>query len=199
MRFVVLSGEDFLPMAEMCVASIRHHHPQSHIVHLTDATTEPMDVDEVWRAVKLDDLAYERVRMFSGMDATPTVVLDADTLICRPLDDVWSNEFDVALTWRPNQPAMPYNSGVIFCREPKFFASLLSRMENVPRYREFLPSQEALALEAHCGKWRVHVLKCSEWNNSDLNDECIPPARILHYKGARKKYMQGHFDNGVWQ
>lgn len=204
MRFVVLSGAEFSPYAQMCVATIRHHHADAVIVHMTDDTTPALDgVDAVWRSAKLapEGPAFirERVDLLAKMDAAPTAVLDADTLVMEPLDSVWDAEFDIALTWRPKQPLMPYNMGVMFCRDPAFFAGLGARMDAQPRLAQPFGDQEALAQEAHCGKWRLGVLKCAEWNNSDLNTSIIPAAKILHYKGQRKQYMADHFERGVWK
>lgn len=191
-------------LATMCVESIRHHHPLSHIVHMTDDTTPALpEVDEVWRSTKLYPgepwYMHEYVSMLASMDKTPTAIVGSDTLMCKPVDDVWQHEFDMALTWRPNHPAMPYNMGITFCRNPAFFGGMLARMDADPKLCEWMGDQKALALEAASGKWKIHELQCTEWNNSDMNDRTIPKARMLHYKGIRKEYMPRHYKAGVWK
>lgn len=186
----------------MAVESIRYHHPQVQIVHMTDDRTRALaGVSAVWRSRALtgDTFIRERMAMLSRMDDMPSAILDADTLVRKPLDDVWEQQFDIGLTWRPHQPVMPYNIGVMFCRNPAFFAGVVKRMDDDAKYAKPFGDQEAVAQEAHCGKWRLATLKCSEWNNSDINDEVIPDARIFHYKGARKEYQARHFERGIWR
>jgi hypothetical protein len=160
------------------------------------------EADEVWRAwpranVPWYQLGY--VRMLALMDDTPTAIVGSDTLICQPMDDVWDDPFDMALTWRPGNPEMPYNMGVTFCRAPGFFAAMAERMEKDKLLRQWMGDQKALAKEAASGKWRINVLHCDEWNNSALNSETIPKARMLHYKGERKQWMAEHFRRGIWR
>ena len=203
MRFIVLASSEFAPYARMCVDTIRHHHPTARVVHMTGDDVD-IGAEETWRSAKLDPkhpptFIRERMALLAGMDEEPTAVLDADTLVYKPLDDLWQHDFEVALTWRPHQPTMPYNCGVMFLRGTRFPQALLARMDAEPRYCEPFGDQEALALEADSGRWRLRVLQCSEWNNSDVNNDCVPPARIAHYKGARKEYMVRHYLRGVWK
>lgn len=202
MRFVVLSSAEYLPYASMCVESIRAHHPVARIVHMTDDQAPALaGAAETWRSCKLvgDTLIRERMYLLSRMSSEPTAIIDADTLTLRPLDDVWDDEFDIGLTWRDHQPVMPYNIGVMFCRDPGFFAGVVKRMDDDPELAKPFGDQEAVAKEAHCGKWRLKVLQCAEWNNSDTNNDVIPDARMLHYKGNRKQYMARHFERGIWR
>ncbi len=177
MRFLVLSSAEFMPMAEMCMASIRHHHP------LSEVECKPL---------ASPNLARERVRIWSEMDDTPTALIDADALVCKPLDDVWTHDFAVALTRRDHP--QPYNMGVMFSRCADFFADLGKEMDAAPH----LNDQEALAVLAP--RRNVLDLPCEEWNNSLLNGkQWSKTARILHYKGNRKQWMAGHFKRGVWR
>jgi len=113
--------------------------------------------------------------------------------------DVFAEPFDVALTWRDGQPLMPYNTGVMFGRGTRFWKAMRERQQREPRFEAFVTEQEGIAQEAESGGHRVKVLPCAEWNNSDVNDVCVPPARVLHYKGARKEYMVRHYLRGVWK
>ncbi len=202
MRFVVVADAVYADLARMCIETIRHHHPLSHIVHMTDEKTPPLG-DEVWRSTgRYDEPWYMRERhaMLAEMDCTPTAVIDSDTLICMPMDDLWQDEFDIALTWRPDKPDMPYNGGVIFCREPRFFAAVLKRMEDDSSlHHPWIGEQKALAQEAASGKWKVLPLTCEGWNNSNIGKNKMPKSRIVHYKGDRKQWMPQHFKAGLWK
>ncbi len=74
------------------------------VVELDLDTTCPM----YERATAL--LAYARSRAF----ARNTVCLDADALVNRRLDDVFSLGFDVGITFREGPRLMPANEGVLF-------------------------------------------------------------------------------------
>lgn len=203
MRFVVLSSAEYLPTASMCVESIRAHHPAALIVHMTDDKAPALvGSDEVWRSPKLVGSTFirERMDMLSRMTPEPTAIIDSDTLTLRPLDDVWDDDFDVGLTWRPDEPVMPYNIGVMFCRAPGFFADVVRRMDNDPRLAKPFGDQEVVAKEAHCGKWKLKALPGDVWNNSCLSANKWPQtARIAHYKGDRKRFMRAHFERGIWR
>lgn len=47
-------------------------------------------------------------------DGTPVLLMDADMAILRPLDDLWSREFDIAYTTRAGR--FPFNGGVVALR-----------------------------------------------------------------------------------
>ncbi len=78
--------------------------PDVALVELDLDTTRPM----YERATAL--LAYARSAAF----ARNTVCLDADALVNRRLDDVFSLDFDIGLTYREGPRLMPANEGVIF-------------------------------------------------------------------------------------
>ena len=207
MRFVVTSSKDYVPFAEMAIASIRYHHPKGHIVHMAQAGSKtPEEADEAWYSADLDPtdmprFLCEKMKLLSLGGDTPTAVLDADTLTCKPLDDVWDREFDLALATRltTGWGKHPYNSGVIFCRNAKFWAGLLELMKSVPYYSTFGGDQEALAVEATSGKWRFVELPGKEWHHYEVSPRHLPDARIVHFKGARRDFMRQHFKDGKWK
>lgn len=51
-------------------------------------------------------------------DGAGLLLIDVDTMIVRPLDDIWAQDFDVAYTARPaeRETGPPFNSGVLFVR-----------------------------------------------------------------------------------
>src|SRR5262245_45370586 len=53
----------------------------------------------------------------SAPDGTPLALMDCDTMILKPLDDLWQQDFDVAITVRnPKHSPWPNNAGVVFVR-----------------------------------------------------------------------------------
>lgn len=204
MRFCIFTAREPQDAAEMCVTTIRHHHPDAEIWHLTDEETPQVKgTDAAKRAPwcgSMQTIMGLRMEHLSRLDDAPTVILDTDILLRRRVDDVFRVPFDVALTKRADDCSpMPFNTGVMFSRRGDFWRAMLERMEIEPRFKAFLTEQEGVAIEAQSGKWDVFVLTMAEWNCADMAEDKIPAARILHYKGPRKKMMRGHFERKVWQ
>lgn len=202
MRFCLFTaGEDQAP-ARMCLETIRYHHADATVVHLTDLQSDELrGADEVWRSHwngSMQTIMGLRMTHLATLDDAPTVVLDTDILLRRPLYDVWRKPFQVALTKREH-PVMPYNTGVMFSRCGDFWRAVLHRMDDDHDFRAFLTEQLAVKAEAESGKWKVADLDCDEWNCANVNSVSVPPARVLHYKGARKKWQVEHYERGVWR
>lgn len=190
-------------IATMCITTIRHHHPAAVIVQLTDAEAPQFPGAEwVWRCEGTPQQPWytlDFMRVLGMMDDTPTAVVGGDTLICAAMGDVWDEDFDMALTWRREVPDMPYNLGISFCRRPEFFAAVYRRMSSDGNLRNWMGDQKAVAKEVAEGDWKIRTLLCAEWNNSNMAERKIPRARMLHYKGHRKQWMEQHFRAGVWR
>lgn len=141
------------------------------------------------------------------------LLIDADTMILRALDDVWALEFDLAYTEREKggSPSYPFNAGVIFLRATPtaraFFE--LWREEN----------RRMFADKAYHAKWhqrfggmnqaalgkllndraaerlgaRLERLPCSEWNCEDSSWHRYAPGRtrIVHVKSALHRAALG--------
>lgn len=204
-RFVVLSSAEYAPLAQMAAWTMRHHHPEAEIIHMTDLDTPKIPSASVaLRSAGLDPVKVPvfirtRVELLAGLGDGDTAVLDADTLVCKRLDDLWAHPFDIALTWRQSK-RMPYNSGVMFSRKAAFWQGLLERMDTDPWYCQPFGDQESLALEAQSGKWNLREL-APEWNCAEVTEVGIMKgARVVHYKGPKRaKWMPGHFKRGLWK
>lgn len=141
-------------------------------------------------------------------DGDRLLLIDADTLIVRPLDAVWDLEFDVAITTRRMGPS-PINGGVVFLRiSPGVRAFFQSwRDINAQMFHEYLGfhrewkkqyagmNQAALGylLKREPPNLRLIELPCSEWNCEDSAWEDFgPTTRIVHIKAAlRHAIFQG--------
>lgn len=134
-------------------------------------------------------------------DGDRLLLIDADTLIARPLDPVWELDFDVAITARKFGPH-PLNGGVIFLRisadVKAFFRTW--RDVNARMFDDYLGfhrewkkqyggmNQAALGylLKREPPNLRLIHLPCEEWNCEDVAWETFDPAitRIIHVKSA---------------
>jgi len=205
MRFVLLASAEYAALAQMAAHTMRLHHPKAEIVHMTDMETLQLELaTTVVRDAGLDPkdpprFIRTRMALLAGLGDGNTAVLDADTLVCKPISILWEQGFDVALI-RRNKNRQPYNAGVMFARKAAFWANLLERMDADPRYCQPFGDQEALALEARCGKWRLNELD-QTWNNSEMTQFNLKAeTRIAHYKGARRRqWMPIHFNRGRWK
>lgn len=162
-------------------------HPSASESHL--ANTQKM---EAW---------YQAVA--AAEDGDCLLLIDADTFITRPLDDIWDQDFDFAYTVKESK--FPHNSGVVFVRvspQSKAFVETW-RNENLRMLRE----------EAHHQEWRrkygginqaslgyaldtglasqIQILRlpCREWNCEDSSWPSFDPklTRIVHVKSALRR------------
>ena len=133
-------------------------------------------------------------------DGTPLLLIDADTMILRPLDPVWDLAFDVAYTIRPASSRFPLNAGVIFLRvSDRSRAFLLAwRDENRQMLKDAARHQPwrkryggmnqaalgAVLASSHAADLVIARLPCAEWNCEDSTWPAFDPAvtRILHIK-----------------
>ena len=144
-------------------------------------------------------------------DGTPILLIDTDTVILRPLDDVWKSSFDVAYTDKPAGSRFPLNGGVMFLRANLQSRAFVGRWAD--QNRTFLSDRSyktssvrrtfgginqaalgSILRENERGGSRVSVLalSCAEWNCEDETWEKFgPQTRILHVKsGLRREILK---------
>ena len=127
------------------------------------------------------------------------LLIDADTAILRPLDDVWEREFDLAYTTR-RRARTPFNGGVLFVRVSpvvrRFFVEwaaennkMLADGEYHRQYRlkYFGLNQAAFGKLLEDGRLddlQLLELPCVEWNCEDTSWKRFDASRtrILHIK-----------------
>lgn len=130
------------------------------------------------------------------------VLMDADTMVLRSLDDVWDKNFDFAYTTKSAR--FPFNAGVIFLRvsDP---VRVFVREWSFENRRLLLQdphkgssqgwrqkyagiNQGALAnmLAVLGSTIRIETLPCAEWNCEDSAWATFNPAvtRVVHVKSA---------------
>jgi len=144
-------------------------------------------------------------------DGTPLLLIDADCLILRPLDDVWDRPFDVAYTKRdPARSKLPHNAGVLFVRAtPATRAFLHAWLEDTKVIRTSTAKmQQARRQFGACDQAALATtlkrpvasaaaivqLPCREWNCEDSEWGRFDPSltRIVHIKGALREALIGN-------
>lgn len=146
----------------------------------------------IWNTQKL---AFWRDQVLGGPDGARLMLMDSDTLIVRPLDEVWALDFDVAYTVRKHK--LPLNGGVVFVRiserTRRFFdvwwktnlRFLGSKGEHKPwRLKYAGINQAALGHTLEKADHGCSVLKlpCNEWNLCDFEKFDAETTRIIHIK-----------------
>lgn len=142
-------------------------------------------------------------------DGTEILLLDADSLIGRSLDPLWSRAFDVALTLRPKGSRFPLNAGFVALRlsdaTRRFLDLWLKRnrelMADAVRLRQLRgkyggPNQSALCSlydEGALKGLEILWLDCAEWNCEDTTwAEAGPRTRIVHVKDGLRRCALGY-------
>lgn len=168
------------------------------------ASTEPREPDlysprgvqgYVWNTHKLD-LWCDVVQQ--ATDGDRLLLLDADTVILRPLDPIWEQPFDLAYTVKPESCTLPHNGGVLFVRVSDVVREFMELWK--AKNRLFLDNplefdvwrafgglnQAALGAVLRQKQHRVSIRKlpCLEWNCEDEHWSEFDPkvTRILHIK-----------------
>jgi len=155
---------------------------------------EPM-FERVWAMA-----AYVESELFDA----PTVFLDSDAFLLRPIHNLFANDFDVGLTHRDIVGQMPINEGVIFANtlDRKAVSAVLRSYlatylaieaspevgaiySNVRRWRGGQLSVNAIAnggqvyassMDNGAGVARVVRLPCSAYNLSQIGEGEVRPA-----------------------
>jgi hypothetical protein len=153
---------------------------------------------------KMDE--WRRIVM-AAPDGARMLLIDVDTFIVRPLDDVWERPFDIAYTTKPAE--FPFNAGVVFLRvSPRvraFVHDWWTVNEKFARDREAHDTwrrrfgginQAALGAILHAPEFAtmragVHLetLPCREWNCEDSSWAFFDAerTRVVHVKSALRR------------
>ena len=188
------------------VLSVRKVMPYAKIVHFTDQTTQQIGGVDMVRRKPSEPMGLLRLRHNSGVEGE-WVFTDTDVLFQLPVRDVFKCEFDIAVTrrdWSHLKPAggfsdrMPFNTGVVFSRCPRFWQEAYTRLRNLdPNQQEWMGEQQAICeTAAETDRYHVRYLKGSKYNFPPVVPGMKPPAYqleseacILHYKGPKRKQM----------
>jgi len=202
-------------------ASAKRFHPDCRTVLLTDQTSTYPDLDcEIIRyPLDRNTLTLSRTRaqlefLKNGTEASHLLFLDTDMLVQSRLEDIFTCDFDVALTARPHN--MPINGGLIMIKAFHynqallFMSQLLAHMElKPPPFKKWFGSQLAfkdmLALTSMPDEEgdtviyqsiRLLILPCDTYNFSPHLEapQPYPHKRIVHFKGPRKPLQVPYYE-----
>jgi len=143
----------------------------------------------------------------AAADGDRLLLLDADTVVLRPLDPVWATPFDLAYTVKQPGARFPFNGGVIFLRVTAAARAFMAawqaenrRMLEDPQHHQVWrpayggQNQSALGALFHQRRVAGTVLRlpCVEWNCEDESWDAFDPTRtrILHCKGELQRAIR---------
>jgi hypothetical protein len=158
---------------------------------------------------QLDKMRVWRRALDMAPDGAELLLIDADTVILQPLDDIWRESFDVAYTTHaPAHSPWPINAGVLFLRAtPATRAFFAAWCVGTDRMSQASKSERARARQEH-GSWdqrilaqtlrrwqdrlQTRALPCVEWNCADPEwAHRTEATRILHIKGSLRAAIFG--------
>jgi hypothetical protein len=152
---------------------------------------------EWWRSVVVDAEDGDRV-----------LLIDADMMITRPLEDVWRIPFDLAYTYR-QEGRLPLNGGVVFVRVSpaarrfvdRWFAMNQRFLANANEHRHWRTKYAGINQAAFGYMLErerdpavtIAKLTCHEWNAENTAWAKFDPnvTRIVHLKSGLRRALFG--------
>ena len=207
--FLHVDQDDTSAMGRECaramIASVKKVMPFTPIVQFTDETTKALKGVSAVRRKPTEPMGLLRLRHCAGVEGK-WLFVDTDILFQQPVDQVFHRNFDVAVTkrdWAHLRPAigfgelMPFNTGVVFSRCPKFWAEAYTRLRRMgdDDLEEFMGEQMVICDLAQDARYDVLQLSGAIYNFPPELPAGVPShklqqrASIVHYKGARKSLM----------
>jgi hypothetical protein len=185
-------------LAQVLRATARQHCP-TWAIHVHDVPVTLLERGKRQEALNTAKLEYWNERVQSAADGDRVLLIDVDTFIVRPIDDIWDRAFDLAYTARSS--IFPLNGGVVFLRisapVKAFFATWVAENRRLLEHR----SDQSQEWRARCGGINqasfvavmnqphaiaILALPCAEWNCEDTSWAAFDPnvTRIVHVKSA---------------
>lgn len=194
-------GDLCTELAQAMLGSVRRSIPGAYCVQLTDHKT-PL-VEGADGAIRLDhnpDLIEFRCRQLRELTGE-VIYLDYDCIVQKDISSVFEQPFDIALTRRPvddktaSPPVrdiIPYNFGVSFQRNGKFWSLLSEEYAALVNKDGWMMGQYAGGLCVAKSRGTINVLDLpGEYYNytPTRKDEDVTGRAVVHYKGKRKHWM----------
>lgn len=192
--------KDAWPLSDCMAASVRRHIPEAYLVHDTDNSYPAMPwADLVRRNEVPGDLIDRRwTQMADNAKVWPDscfLQLDCDIVVRSDVSDVFSQDFDIAMCRTPDRSDRVYNAGVIFQKPTgaAFWAEVVREYQDERIRDGWEGSQTALTRAADRMRkdgFKVLDLPFDVYNYTPDGPGMVPEtARIVHYRGRRKRFM----------
>ena len=193
------------------VKSAHRWMPSVPVVHFTDLESRAIKGVQAVRRKPSEPMALLRMRHHAGVRGN-WLFVDTDVIFQRNVQDVFEEAtWDIAITTRtwPHVKAsigfterMPFNTGVMFSRCPRFWADIYTRLRSYPKDKQqWMGDQEAICELVDdpddSRRYQIVQLKGHRYNYPPLvkdpdartPEQLEADAAIVHYKGERRKPM----------
>ena len=214
-----VSNEETENLLELMFSSVKKYYPKASLYILTDKTSKVSeygkstiiryDLDKRYPILSRNKAWYQ----FLDRKENATIFLDSDILINDCFDDLLRTEFDIAFTFR-NWKKWPINLGIIYVKNNKnnktynFFKDWYNQFLHLKDEQKIWGGDQDLIHEkfkdfdfsvdhhfdSKFDDYQIKFLNCSEYNySSEMNEPMLEypsNTKVLHFKGARKKYMK---------
>lgn len=171
--------------ADYLMDSVRKHLPGVGVHQFTDIKSPSLwGVDAVHR-LPPEPLCLARAAHYGSVEGD-WLFLDTDCVVQSPMvAEVFNQNFNIAVTDRQTPvDGMPYCTGVLFSRSSAFWEKMYD-MESKMSTKDqgWYAEQKAMA------KMTPDVVLPGVIFQHVPEDDSIPNAAIVHYKGERKKHL----------
>ena len=194
------------------IDSIKKFMPNSPIYQLSDMETPR--VKGTTLVIRGYARPYKHFTPFIGyeylsnLDLRNLIVMDMDMLLNAPIDDVFNDDFDIAVCRRGRREGVrrilaerfPYCS-IMFTRTTEFWKDCYNLMKT---YRRRLWTDDMTAKKTiiESGKYKVKLLDSKIYNNIPRNkDDYNNETRVFHFKSRRiddrKLFIQYFYDRYI--
>lgn len=206
---VWFGGEQYRRMARVLEHSAREHCPgwDVNIRHVGVRRYKKSPIARPTHVVNTQKMHEWNEIVQGADDGARLLLIDADTVILRPVDDVWQTPFDLAYTTRP-RAQFGFNTGVLFLRASetlrRFFRAwweLNLYLLTAPREHRHWRKQYGGISQASLGAilargdaedLNLVELPCQEWNCEDSSWPLFNEhTRIVHVKSALRRAVFG--------
>lgn len=198
-------SEDARKWATLMVASARKAMPYVPIVQFTDLRTKAIKGVSSVRRKPSEPMGLLRLRHCAGV-AGEWVFVDTDVIFQHSVKQVFKRGFDIAVTsrdWGHIRSAtgfaerMPFNTGVVFSRCPRFWSEAYTRLRHMDAdLQHFMGEQQVICdVAAETDRYNIRKLHGSMYNfppevpGRPSAQQLEERAAILHYKGPERKAL----------
>lgn len=203
MIVVFLSAAESPRYAHAMLWALRKHMPSVPVLHLTDEATPAIAGTNTVRLPNVyANPTIFRMKHLSLLEGD-VLCIDTDVIIQRDLSPIFEFDFDVALTRRDYKivdpdgrdisKIMPYNTGVMFQRNGRFWDEgfRITVDAGLDWYSDQLV---AAKLDRY---YNVLKLNCDNFNYKPHSlEEDVSNRYVLHYKGDARKLLDQRIDRG---
>lgn len=182
---------DHVLIAERAIAAVREVMPHAEIWHLTNLNGPKLSADKCIRKDITGPFVHRKAVISAEMTGD-VLFLDVDIVVREDVSHVFDDDFDVCVTtdMAPGAEGVPYNAGVIFCRNPDYWRKIDADVGHLDFGKfggDWEPIEKGFAAVADSG-FKRKILDGREYNYVPSNAEDVN-GKIVHYRGKRKAWM----------